>query len=1602
MKTSRTYVCLGLLTILFSFFEKPSFGQLKAQFTSNTQSGCAPLIVEFQDQSKGNPTGWRWVLGNGTVSTVQDPISTYFDPGSYTISLVVKNNSGTDSIIQKAYITVYASPQIIFSASPTEGCFPLDVKFSNSSKAVSGTITDFLWDLGDGNISNDANPEHIYTSAGTFDITLKVTNSYGCTNALTKNDLIHIDDGVNADFSISSLDVCKTPATASFKNTSDGEGNITYLWNFGDGVTSSDFSPSHKYTSSGTYTVLLTAQSSGGCSDTASARVTIAIPKSIINNTDATCSNQTINFTNASVPTPISNTWYFGDGSTSTALNPDKTYTKTGTYTIKLVNKFSANCSDSITKAITIAAGLSPSFNANDTTKCAAPLSVNFTNTTTGNAVKYIWDFGDGTKSQDLNPLHVYTKEGSFTVTLTAINSNGCQNTFEKTDYINIEPVKVTHINNLPDSGCLPFTIKPTVLLNINAPIKNYTWSFGDGTTATGAAPSHTYTKEGIYTVKVTIETEDGCTGVHISNNAVFVGHKPKADFTTSFDTVCPNNKVKFINASTNGPITFLQWNFGAIQDSASGQTYYYMPDDTGYHKITLIAFNYGCSDTLTKPHALYGLPPYASLVAKLNCTNKTLVSFADSSIVDIKHTWDFGDGKTDTAKNPVHNYASPGIYTVNLYTQNSACKDTATKTVHIINEAGQMYLASNVYCRGNNVHADITGINENNIKNTKWDFGDGTIITVNGATKAYHSYVVTGKFMLTASMTDLNNCQYIYTSKDSITVLGPLADFTSLKPGVCEDSVVTFRDRSQSDGIHDIIKWSWDYGDKIIHDYNSLAMFSHVYTDTGYYTVRLSVTDSYGCSDSLRRTNYVYISHPFASFITSDSIICPGSQISFQNTSIGKDLQYTWYFGDNTRSQLTNPSHTYNKSGMYSPALSVIDINGCTDSLTSKPIIVSYPSALFNMSDSFSSCPPLEVNFTNKSANYNTIIWNFGDGSTSVLTSPTHIYTYPGTYIVKLDLKGFGKCADSYSRNVIIKGPTGSLSYNSMPQCYPAKVDFSAASTYTKNYTWDFSDGNAIITAENKTSHNYDTGFYVPKLILTDSLGCKVAIKGKDTIKIYNVIADATVSGNKGCDSAIITFTDVSRSQDAIIHHIWYFGDKDSTDAAQFTHTYYKQGTYNAKLIAITELGCRDTFNIEQPVIVSSSPVIIIEGDSAACASATINLKGKNNAADTLQWHWNFNNGSTATGENVSTNFNAAGTYSISLIAANKAGCSDTTSHKIKINAAPNVYAGPDTSTCEKSTYQLMASGALNYVWQGTGLSCTNCQSPTINVDSIYTYKVTGADAIGCKGSDSVTVKAIKPVPVKASGDDTLCVGEKTQFTASGAIKYQWYPSIYLDNPKSAQPVFNAVTDTSITYKVVGYGEQNCFADTGYVSVKTYPVPKMNIQSDEIVINAGASVRLLSNSSPDITHWQWQPVTGLDNPFIAEPLASPKQTTTYSVVASNGGGCVSRDEVTVRVVCKNTSVFIPNTFSPNNDGVNEMFFPRGKGLFIVKSFRIFNRWGQLVFERYNVSPNNAADGWNGQYNGKTLTTDVYVYMMEIVCENGFIIPVKGNVTLLK
>jgi gliding motility-associated-like protein len=598
------------------------------------------------------------------------------------------------------------------------------------------------------------------------------------------------------------------------------------------------------------------------------------------------------------------------------------------------------------------------------------------------------------------------------------------------------------------------------------------------------------------------------------------------------------------------------------------------------------------------------------------------------------------------------------------------------------------------------------------------------------------------------------------------------------------------------------------------------------------------------------------------------------------------------------------------------------------------------------------------------------------------------------------------GGCTDSATRKVSIKGPSGVFNYNPLEACTPAKTDFAAVAKNTVKYIWDFNDGATIFTQVPASSHSFVVpGFYIPRLILEDSSGCRVAIPGKDTIKVFDVETHISASTRVVCDSGIVAFKDSSITNDVIATYLWNFGDGQSSDQRDPVHSYTDTGHYNITLVTTTKAGCIDTAHLPNYIKIPKAPDIRIIGDTAACQPATFTFQGEFLKTDTstVTWKWNFGNGQTSDLQQPPLQlFTASGSFQVTVVATNSSGCTDTETRTVQVRPIPKVDAGRDTTICRYSTYKLNASGADSYVWKTDAtLSCTNCSSPIAKPDTLITYYVTGETIFGCINSDSITIAVKQPIEMMISNGDTLCVGESARLKASGAESYQWSPAFGLNSTNIANPI--ARPDSSVTYRVIGNDDHNCFSDTGYVYLKVYPIPVVEIVNGTAVsMQVGSTVKLETKNSPDVTKWKWYPANTLSCASCIETLALPRENMTYSVVAINDGGCKAKDEITVNLICNNSNIYIPNTFSPNADGMNDLFYPRGTGVFSIRSFKIYNRWGQILFQKDNIPPNNASYGWDGTHNSEKMTPDVYVYTMEVMCDNNILFPIKGNISLIR
>ena len=1592
-------ICLSSVFVLMTFLSK---SQLVTQFSATPLSGCAPLSVNFTDQSTGNPNFWKWDLGNSTVSFLRNPSTIYLNPGTYTVKLVIRNAAGSaDSLTKTQYIVVFAKPVTNFAASAVTGCYPLAVNFTDLSTPGSGTVSSWLWDFGDGNTSTQQNPTHIFSAAGNYTVLLVVNNSKGCSKSLTKPNYISINNGVKAIFTNSAPSSCSAPQTINFQNQSTGSGTLSYLWLFGDGSTSNLNNPQHTYTSAGNYTVKLIVTNLTGCTDTATHTNSIIIGTVSADFTYPLniCAGNPVTFLNASTPTPQSATWDFGDGTTSNVLNPLKVYSTAGTYTVVLNCNF-GGCQASQSKTITVVPKSSASFSASPTASCSAPLNVNFSNTSSG-SVSSEWIFGDGTTSNAINPSHTYTASGSYTVTLISTNANGCSDTLVKPDYIKIQP-PVAVINNLPQQGCAPLAVTFSSSVTSADPVSTYLWNFGNGVTSTQANPTYTFAP-GNYDIQLIITTASGCTDTVIVHEGVKAAIKPIANFSATPRDVCAKIPVQFTDLSS-GAITTWNWGFGDGSNSTL-QNPIHGYQDTGLFTITLIVGNNSCFDTLTFQNYIHVKPPIAIFNITTSCSNKFFKTFTDQSIGADSWNWDFGDGTTSTSQNPTHTYSSVGLYNVSLTVTNfsTGCDFTKTTPVRVANEQALFTASSLEICRNTSTTFTATSIQSSPaIVRFDWNFGDGTVDTGN---YIIHTYIQRGLYAVSLKITDVNGCTDSILKNNYIKVVGPTAAFAPATPGSCLNAAVTFNDLSVADANHSLTRWYWNYGDGTI-DTITTAPFQHLYATSGIFSVSLKIKDSFGCTDSTTLNNALIISTPVADYTTIDTLSCPGKPVKFQSESTGNSLTYAWTFGDGASSTQQNPVHVYNADGNYNVSLTVTDSYGCTSSKSiPQYIIVNTPVANFSVSDSFTTCPPLIMQFSNMSQHVQSYAWDFGDGAgTSTVLSPPHFYSFAGNFTAKLTVTTFGGCTDVKTKQMIVRGPQGTFTYSPLIGCTPLNSMFTATTQSRLSFGWDFNDGSTKFTNDSVVSHAYTIpGLYVPKMILTDSLGCNVAITGVDTIRVNGVNTAFAADTLIRCNSGNVVFTNTSTSNEIISGYQWNFGDGNSSTDAQPTHFYAATGLYYPTLIASTQSGCRDTITSPVPIRVVKIPKISSSQSPNGCVPLTMNFSGNllNGDTSAIKWHWAFSNNTEASGKQLAPKiYNTGGIYNYALSAVNSSGCVDTVWNSFEAFSKPIINAGSDIAICQGIGQSITATGAPSFSWSpAAGLSCANCASPIATPDSARNYTVTGTSVQGCVNTDVVRVSVKFPFVMQGGLRDTFCIGQSGIMAVSGAASYSWSPSTGLNI--ATGPSVKVTPSVTTTYMVIGKDDKNCFSDTAYFPIKVYPIPTVVAGANK-TINVGQTITLTPTMSADVISVKWSPTSWLVSSAPPSITVKPNMETQYTVKVSNTGGCTATSSINIYVLCNGANVFIPNTFSPNGDGANDIFYPRGTGLFTIKQARIFNRWGEEVFARYSFKANDESLGWDGTNKGQKLSSDVYVYMIEIQCDNNSTLVYKGNIALVR
>jgi gliding motility-associated-like protein len=1552
-------------------------------FTVSPASGCSPLTVNFNNTSPitvGDT--YAWDFGNGNTSNAQNPGSQIYTTtgldSTYTIQLIIQTANGCiDSITQT--VTANLSPIASITPDVLNGCEDLTVNFTNNSTVGA---TSYNWSFGGGAApatSTAFNPGPVvFPNPGSNMVILTVDN-FGCTDS----DTVYIDVYAMPLPSFTATpNVGCSPLEVTIVNTSPVSVGDIYLWDLDNGNTSNlQTPPNQTYTTTtidSIYNIQLIIQTVDGCTDSVAQTITVHPNPiaGILPSSDTVCVNENIIFSNNSVGA-TTYTWDFGDGGTSTAINPTYAYVAAGTYIVQLISSSAFACSDTITTTIVV--DPLPTSNFGFTIECVGNPTL-FTDSSF-NAISWNWNFGDGNTSILQNPNNLYAVAGTYNVTLITTNAAGCTHTVIIPVVVN--DVAVAAFSN--SATCLG-TATSFTDLSSGTPI-SWNWDFGDGNTAITQNPLNTYVTAGTYNVQLIVAAGSGC--FDTITQIITVDSVPTASFT--FTDVCSNDTTFFVSTSTGNPDVY-NWTFGdGNTDNTNDSTPYNIYLVDGTYTVQLIA-GYaasGCQDTITQiitayPHTV---PNFSNNTACLNDTT----FFADlTTNTPTVWSWDFGDGNTSSQQNAVHTYLLDGVYNVVLTATNVfGCTDSVTQAI-TVNPLPTALFTFDTVCLNT-----ITTFIDNSLNAVSWvwDFGDATTSASQNPT---HLYAADGTYNVQLIVTNSFGC--VDTIVNSIIVNpNPFAVFTT--DTMCFGATTTFTDLSTGTPI----TWNWTFGDGNTANTQNT---SNIYPQDSTYIAQLIITNVFGCGDTTSNS-VIVLPQPTAGFDLTLS--CAKQQSIFVDTSLGTPNTWTWDFGDGGTSTQQNPNHVYLLGGSYNVELIIGNGAGCADTIVT-PITVSTVPVPGFFADTV--CFGNVTTFTNTVFDVVPIgsyFWDFGDGiNTSNTANPTYIYQAPGTYTVVLTATNVNGCDSTISFPVVVNSiPVANYMVDTV--CLGSPTTFTDASTGAPNgWQWDFGDGGNSAVGP-VTTHTYLTpGSFLTSLIVSGGSANCTDQAFQVVVVVDDVVAGISVN-TPICDGDVINFIDNSVINVGLITNwAWNFGDGNTSTQQNPTYTYANSGTYTVILTVTSNGGCTSSDSITITVNANPNSVFIPIDGCLNVPSLFTDLSTGN----PTNWVWDFGDGNTSAQQNPTNTYANPGVYNVTLTVTSDSGCTSSLIEIIRIYDLPtaaftnNIVCLNDTMNfTDQST---IPSGTItNWQWDfGDGGTATQ-QNPTHSYSTLsqtFNVQLIVSSSVGC--SDTIVQPvSVFPIPsfdfwpTLASG----CEGDEIQFNdtsvlSSGFItSYQWD---FGDGNNSFLPNPTHIYNTAGNYFVglTMTTSDNCTAtDTLSFPVVIYPNPIAGFTPSPNVTSIYTPNIQFIDQSTGATNYDWNFGDGFGTSTASNPNYSYQDSGYYTVtqIVISNFGCRDSIQKIVRIKAEFT-LFIPNAFSPNGDSRNQTFFAKGMG---ITKFRmlIFDRWGEKLFESNDIN-----EGWDGTYKGEDLPLGVYVYRIfatDVLEENHEYI---GRVTLIK
>ena len=1381
----------------------------QAVVSTEALADCTSIALDGSKSTDedGDILTFHWDFGDGQTATGQKVVHQFLKPGFYQGQLKIQDSSlwVGNSAIKKFDLVLNNPPQAKMHVDLV-GVPGLPLTFSGlPSVDTDGSILRYLWEFGDGTQGKGAEVSHIFKKPGRYSVSMRVEDD---SSSPCNWDIDRADIWINAPpFAEAGEPLGTSMGTTVHldgNRSFDPDGKITrFQWDFGDGSSAEGPIADHVYHTSGSFEVTLTVVDDANApNSTTSDSIIVFVnnPPTAVAGPDRTVAVGTTSIFDASQSTDSDGQifeyeWDFGNNRKAKGKIVPFAYDRPGKYEVTLTVRDNFSDGSGIGQdSLQVIVNAPPIAEAGEN-QVVTTSEVSFDGTKSsdpdGGNLKYIWDFGDGTKSTDPAPKHVYKSPGQYVTTLTVMDESG---TVSETTYDQV----LVEVNQRPVADAGPSQVAaPGQDVHFNGfdsydadgEIIQFDWDFGDASQASGQKVKHAYEKPGTYTVNLTVrDNTKQAKALDYDQTIVKVNAPPIANAGPDL-LAAPGDMLSFSGQNSfdpDGKIISYHWVFSDTDTSVTGSEQRHSFAQPGFYTARLtVTDSSGASNSRSYDEVRIHInqqpkaDPGQDIVTCDGAIQFDGLGSVDADGDALTYFWDFGDGTSALGSRVRHVFSEGGVYPVTLKVDDGTGLSNSNHSSAITVSINQPPIAkagpSRTVCAGEVVLFDGSGSQDPDGGPLRydWSFDDAGDANIVNPTMVFEKG---GVYTVTLTVEDdsglpcnSNTDQIIIKVAESPTAIaGPDLN-------VCANTRVRFDGTASHDSDGVVNRFQWDFADG---DTGGGPTPEHIFTQPGTYNVLLTVTgDQNGdCDNTDTDEVTVIVNKAPEAKISGPEVVPINQEIAFNaSQSLSENSQIiAWKWDFENSSTTKDKAKNQNEGAATDPGDESPEITG--DEQISEPL----EGDVVGSKEDNDEIPSNQVPPNSESdeltelpdRDHPLVMSNQESGEVV-----THIFDEPGRHLVTLTITTdiTGACKEVSTQQVVLVNlPPEANAGEDMFVGVNELVFFDGSKSIDadgaiSSYQWDFGDGNNAQGV--RVGHRYsESGHYTVTLTVMDDTFVANNTK-TDTLEVHvNSAPQAQIMmKNAVCIDEEVQFSGLGTVDKDLqdIAYSWDFGDGAKADGPEVKHTYLKPGSYQVILTVDDGSNVNNSKQqTTQTVVVNIPPVVDAGPDQWVCPNQSVSFDGSKSLDPEntpLAFHWDFGDGSSADGSQVKHVFIEDGTFEVRLSVTDSSGADCNTSHDMTtvfVNKAPQAIAaeiGPVFAGGAHDAVLFDASPSvdpdgdnLTYMWEfGDGTKHNGIQVfHAFRDPGSYTVRLTVKDSSGLPcGQNMIEI----PVEVKA-----------------------------------------------------------------------------------------------------------------------------------------------------------------------------------------------------------------------------------------------------------